>query len=1110
MKITDTDFRPVLDAFFAQPNIFVKHQLDSYNNFVDKDIELITKQYSPYEFLVEKKGEVFNETLKNVKYFKVRIEVHDVELIKPCLGDISNEQNKLFPNDARNKNKTYSSSIYMIISFNVALLAADKSVIKVFKQEPTKEFMGNIPVMVGSKLCNTYGLSHQDLINIKEDPLEQVGYFIIEGNEKLVNSQEKLIENYIFMRTNNGPNDKYSPVAEIKSIRNNTEYHNASIKVKYKINDNCIYVTINPGFKAEDIPLSIVFRALGVETDSEITTSVTNGETKNRRMLDLLKPSIDATVKDVKTGNNVKILTREDALIWMAHNTLHVIKIFESEEKKIQYIKGLLDIYFVPHVIDNNPSIKMDKAKYLSIIVKKVLLRKMNLIFDDDRDDFANKRIDLTGDLYGQLYRTAYTSSLETLKKTITKELISKPPASNDAIKGLISRNKAPSQINVPFRRSMLTGTWSTNTKSASARVGVAQHLPKKSRLDPMRNLARIVTPKTSGASTQLKNSDIRRLHSSQIGYIAPVETPDGGNAGLIKHFASTATATVNTDPLPIINILENLDEKYIILKGDLDTIESWRLTKIFVNGNPIGSTSEPNYIVSNLRSMRRKLQIDIYTGIVWDFDNNEIKINTDGGRLIRPLYIVENNKLKITKEMLNKLQDNKGITEWNWNDLIVNGIVEYIDISECEMNVLLAQKPSDLDKYPKEIRPYTHCELHPCVLLGSLIGLIPFSEHNQAPRNLFQGQMGKQSIDVNSPMFPVRMETSGVNILFNLERPLVGTLFQKYIGFDKLPGGNNVMVAIMCYTGFNQEDSIIANKSSIDRGLFRNIKFHTFKEQTKNDEQFTKPDANRTVGINNKEVNYDKLNNCGFIPEGETVNPNDIIIGKVTTLDRNSRTDTKDQQDISVIYKEKHSGVIDRIVADNNNEEGYDILKIRVKELRIPQIGDKLSSRHGQKGIIGMVYTQEDMPFTEKGMTPDVIINPQAIPSRMTIGQLLELVGAKSSAIRGVYTDATPFTDVRPEELVKSLEKEGYNGFGFEKMRNGKTGEVMEALIFYGPTYYQRLKHVVDDKIHARATGPVTTLTQQPPEGRARNGGLKFGDHFAKVGTKCRLVYVW
>ncbi|KAL3509905.1 hypothetical protein ACH5RR_029306 [Cinchona calisaya] len=394
----------------------------------------------------------------------------------------------------------------------------------------------------------------------------------------------------------------------------------------------------------------------------------------------------------------------------------------------------------------------------------------------------------------------------------------------------------------------------------------------------------------------------------------------------------------------------------------------------------------------------------------------------------------------------------------------------------------------------------YTHCEIHPSLILGVCASIIPFPDHNQSPRNTYQSAMGKQATGIYVTNFQLRMDTLAC-VLYYPQKTLVTTRAMEHLHFRQLPAGINAIVAIACYYGYNQEDSVIMNQSSIDRGIFRSIFFRSYRDEEKKmgtlvKEEFGCPNRENTMGM--RHGSYDKLDDDGFAPPVSTrVSGDDVIIGKTTSISQDDLQGPAlryTRCDHSTSLRPSESGIVDQVLL-TTNADGLRFVKVRMRSVRIRQIGDKFSSRHGQKGTIGMTYTQEDMPWTIEGITPDIIVNPHAIPSRMTIGQLIECIMGKVAAHMGKEGDATPFTDVTVDNISKALHKCGYQMRGFERMYNGHTGRIMGDMIFMGPTYYQRLKHMVDDKIHSRGRGPVQILTRPAAEGRSRDGGLRFGE---------------
>jgi len=522
----------------------------------------------------------------------------------------------------------------------------------------------------------------------------------------------------------------------------------------------------------------------------------------------------------------------------------------------------------------------------------------------------------------------------------------------------------------------------------------------------------------------------------------------------------------------------------------------------------------QPIELYQALKAKKYKGIINIYTSIIFDIQRKEIRVCNDSGRLVRPVLRVRDNKLLLTNDIIRKLQKK----ELTWEDLatdcrIPESVVEYIDSAEQNMS-MIAMEPLLLkntersgtekagtgteQKADNFIYRYTHCEIHPSTIFGILASCIPFPEHNQSPRNTYQCAMGKQAMGMYVTNFDNRMDKTAYVLTYPM-RPLVETRVMNMIELNKIPSGCQVIVAIMSHTGYNQEDSILFNKGSIDRGLFQATIYHTEKDEDKKihgDEEIRcKPDPTKTKGM--KFGNYEKVNANGVIPENTLVENRDIIIAKVLPIKdaRNDHTKRIKYEDQSRIHRTGgEETYIDKNYIERNGD-GYNFCKVRLRTVRKPIIGDKFSSRHGQKGTIGNIISECDMPFLASGVKPDIIINPHAIPSRMTIAQLKETVLGKTLLELGLFGDGTSFGKFDIKDICKELQKVGYESNGNELLYNGLTGEQIETSIFVGPVFYQRLKHMVSDKHHSRSIGPMVNLTRQPAEGRSKDGGLRFGE---------------
>jgi DNA-directed RNA polymerase beta subunit len=580
---------------------------------------------------------------------------------------------------------------------------------------------------------------------------------------------------------------------------------------------------------------------------------------------------------------------------------------------------------------------------------------------------------------------------------------------------------------------------------------------------------------------------------------LAVHNTPEGASVGIVKNLSYMAHITIHSNSMSLYEYVG----PHIVPVEELKPIDVHDKVKVFINGSWVGITkSEPVQLYMLLKDMKCKGIINIYTSITFNYLTQEIRVCNDSGRVTRPLLRVKDRQLLLNKEVIDGLNKN----EISWDDLftdckITDAVLEYIDPEEQSFS-MIATKPSemystntfDIDKIYK----YTHCEIHPSTLFGIVASCIPFPDHNQSPRNTYQSAQAKQAMGVYATNYNERMDKTAYVLNYPC-RPLVDTRVMNLIKMNQIPSGCNINVAIMTHTGYNQEDSVLINKGSIDRGLFQTTIYHTEKDEDKQkingDEEIRcKPDPSKTKGM--KFGNYSKVNSKGVMPENSLVESRDVIIAKVTPIKENKNDHTKviKYEDQSRIYRTVEETYIDKNYIDKNGD-GYTFAKVRLRALRKPVIGDKFSSRHGQKGTVGNIIPEADMPFNSSGVRPDIIINPHAIPSRMTIGQLKETLLGKVLVELGLFGDGTSFGDLNVDDISKKLLSLGYESSGNELLYSGLTGEQVECSVFMGPVFYQRLKHMVNDKQHSRSIGPMVNLTRQPAEGRSRDGGLRFGE---------------
>eukprot|EP01087_Luapelamoeba_hula_P007555 TRINITY_DN1846_c2_g1_i1.p1 TRINITY_DN1846_c2_g1~~TRINITY_DN1846_c2_g1_i1.p1 ORF type:complete len:1191 (-),score=165.77 TRINITY_DN1846_c2_g1_i1:149-3694(-) len=1076
-EITQEDSWTVISAYFEEKGL-VRQQLDSFDAFIRLTMQELVDE-SPDIFITPESQHKPGQTAQpHVRYV---ISFGQVYLSKPSFTEADRTTNKLLPNEARLRNLTYAAPLYCDMVKKTITIGGDGRE-HVDTESLPKTHIGRVPIMLRSKYCMLADANDKNLTEMGECPYDQGGYFVINGSEKVLIAQEKMSHNhvYVFKKV---PPSKYSYVAELRSCLESGQRPTSTMYVKMMAKGDA-KVGVGQTIKAtipyirQDIPVIIVFRALGFVADREILELIVY-DFQNRDMMELLRPSLE------------EAFVIQDNAVALDYIGKRGTTIGATKEKRIKYAKEILQKEMLPHVgVAKYTETK--KAYFFGYMVHRLLLAALNKRPLDDRDHFANKRLDLAGPLLGTLLRQLLKRLMKDIKTYLQKNIDN----GRDLNMSMAIKHRT---ITNGLKYALSTGNW-TATRTAAAKSGVSQVLNRLTFSSTLSHLRRLNTP----IGREGKLAKPRQLHNTHWGMVCPAETPEGQACGLVKNLALMAYISVGSVSHPILEFLEEWSTENL---EEISPSAIPSATKIFVNGSWIGIHRQPENLVKTLRSLRRCRDVSPECSIVRDISEQELRLYTDAGRCCRPLYVVDNQRLVIKKSHIRQMQksqqegEGEGGEGFGWEQVIVEGLVELIDTEEEETS-LIAMMIDDITKAHSEknnVTTYTHCEIHPSMILGICASIIPFPDHNQSPRNTYQSAMGKQAMGVYTTNYLLRMDTLA-HVLCYPQKPLITTHSMEHLHFRKLPSGQNAVVAIACYTGYNQEDSVIMNQSAVDRGLFRSIFYRSYHDQEKkvgqlSNEEFGRPQRDSTISM--RHGSYEKIEEDGLVAPGIRVSGDDIIIGKTTSLpssEDEAKTQRYTARDSSTAMRSSETGIVDRVMY-STNQDGYKFTKVRVRSVRIPQIGDKFSSRHGQKGTCGVLYRQEDMPFTIEGIVPDIIVNPHAIPSRMTIGQLIECLMGKVSATTGEEGDATPFTDTTVQSISQMLHKCGYQCRGNEVMYNGHTGRKLDAQIFLGPTYYQRLKHMVDDKIHSRARGPVNILTRQPVEGRSRDGGLRFGE---------------
>ena len=1107
----DTISWNLIDKYFKDnPYNLVAHHLDSYNDFFSKGIFQIFRENNPIRF-IERSDEKTDKRNQCSLYLGGK-DGTKLYFGKPVIYDNLDDANikkpyshYMYPNIARLRNMTYGITIHYDVDVEFTYYKDDQKIENTITLE--KIYLGKFPIMLHSNLCILKGLSTEAAFNLGECRNDKGGYFIIEGKEKVIISQEKFANNMLYVRQFK-EDDLYSYSAEIRSVSEDASKPIRYTSVKLvapdaRYSNNQIVVDI-PNVR-KPIPLFIVFRALGIISDKDIIQHCLLDMQKNHEMIDLFIPSIH----DANT-----IFAQKPALEFIATFT------------KRQTISGVLDIlmnYFLPHVGEDN---LLDKAYFIGFMVNRVLKVFTKQEKPTDRDSFLFKRVETSGSLIYQLFREYYLIQKRSISLTMDKEYYYHVGKYRDNFTSLIEDN-----VNLLFKernveqgfKKAFKGNWGADANTK--RVGVVQDLNRLSWFTFISHLRKLNLPMESSS----KAVGPHLLHNSQWGYIDPVDTPDGGNVGLHKHLAISTAITSGFSSFPLIKWLRTNTPLKLLQECTPEYIG--QQTKVFVNGNWIGCMENPLETLYILKLFRRNGVIPTYTSIRFDYTNNIIYLYTDDGRVTRPIfYRDKDGHISYHDKENNELADNK----YTWEDAISGfdkkaddkfhvrnnilydvetlypgkktmkqiisffeknkGIVDYIDTSEEESSYI-ATEPDEL----KHNKHYTHIEIDASLILGVMGNSIIFPENNQLPRDVFSCGQSRQAVSVFHSNYQMRIDKMGVILNYG-QKPLIKSRYLEYINKEEQPYGVNTIVAIMTYGGYNVEDAILINEASIKRGLFNTTYYSMYESHEESSKVsgtmmnsfFTEIQTKQNVSGLKPGYDYSHLDQWGLIKENTALDDKIILIGQLT-----SNTENKNSfVDASVKPKKGQLGFVDKSFM-TEGDEGFRIAKVRIREERIPAIGDKMASRAGQKGTIGLIIPEADMPFTSDGIRPDLIINPHAVPSRMTIGQLIESLFGKACAMYGAFGDCTAFSTkgANTETYGKMLTKVGFHSSGNQLLYNGQSGEQIYSEIYMGPTYYMRLKHMVKDKINYRALGPRTALTRQTVQGRANDGGLRIGE---------------
>jgi len=986
-------------------------------------VEKYLKQHSLVEsnilsfndFLGNKMQQIVNEINASLNNEDIEIKIGKVRIGEPNVVEADGSSSVLAPMVAKLRNLTYSASVYVDLSVKYGEQTDD-----------TEVEVGRIPIMVGSAACTTKGMTKEELKENFMDPLDPGGYFIINGNERVIVMSEDLAPNQPF----------------IKEGRHSLTLRIFSQKGSYRIpttisetNEGILELTFS---RLRNIPAIILLKSLGMVREADIAKNI---DYENDCLI-------------VNLYEFTKIQSPEDAMMYIAEKS----GIQGTKKEVLDRVKQRIDSFLLAHV-GMDKSSRNEKAMTLCRLVRLFLRAKENPKIRTDKDHYGNKRVKLAGDLMSDLFRVNFGILIRDIQYSLQKVSKRKKFYSLKTIsKSTLFSHRIESAI--------ATGSW------IGEKSGVTQNMEKNNYLAVLSQLQRV----TSLLPGEQENFMARTLHPTHYGRFCPTETPEGIEIGLRKNLSLLAKVSTGI----------NFEEKTAIKKLGEVGLGAEKGKEVFFNGRFIGFAKDPEGFVKGARMMRRKGELPVEMSIRNDELIDQITISTEVGRVLRPLVVIEDGVSKLKDSHFVELGEGK----ISWRDLVSQGVIEYVDAAE-EDNALVSLRPEDITS------EHTHLEVHPIDLFGLITSLVPFADHDQSSRLNKGSKTLKQSLGIYAANYLVRLD-SNVSILHYPQRPLVRSFI--YDTLEVYPAGQNIVVAILPYEGYNMSDAIVLNKDSVDRGMGRSTFFRPYVTTELQypgglSDEIIVPE--KDVSGYRTEKSYSFLEDDGIAYPEAYMNSGDVAIGKTTPpkfLSEAKDISIQSKKEASVAIRQEEQGVVDAVFITINGE-GNKVVQVRTRDSRLPEPGDKYSAPHGQKGVIGLIADARDMPFTSRGVRPDLLFNPHGIPSRMSVGYLIELLAGKTAATRGKIVDGTSFTGSTVEELKTQLREMGFRSDGKEVMYDGVTGKKMETEIYIGNMYYLKLVRMVKNLLHARASGKVALLTRQPIEGRARGGGLRLGE---------------
>ncbi|XP_043266534.1 DNA-directed RNA polymerase III subunit RPC2 [Venturia canescens] len=1017
---------------FLKGKGLVKQHIDSFNYFVNVEIKKIVKAN---EKVISDADPLFY-----VKYLNVYIGSPDVE-------EGFNVTRSTTPHECRLRDLNYSAPITVDIEYT----RGHQPIIR------NNLLIGRMPIMLRSSNCVLTDKSHFELAKMNECPHDPGGYFVINGQEKVILIQEQMLRNRIIL-------EQDSKGCIVASCNSSTHERKTRTNVigkggKYYMRHNIFQ---------DDIPVTVVFKAMGIVSDQEIVQLIGTEEDYMKKF----SPSLEEC-------HTLSVFAQNQALKYLSNKRKQ--KRFASVIKSsvIDEVKDLLATNVLSHVPVVDFNFKM-KATYLALMVRRVMRAQVDGKLIDDRDYYGNKRLELAGSLLSLMFEDLFKRFNWELKQIADKNIPKIKAAQFDIVKHM-----RQDQITNGLAFAISSGNW-TIKRFKMERHGVTQVLSRLSYISALGMMTRV----NSQFEKTRKVSGPRSLQPSQWGMLCPSDTPEGEGCGLVKNLALMTHITTEVEDEPIVRLAFNLGVENVNILGG-EEINNKDVYMVFLNGNILGIVKNYNRLVNVFRMLRRKGLVNGFVSIYLQHQHRCVQISSDGGRLCRPYIIVKNSEPLIRESDIKDLE--RGVK--SFEDFLQDGFIEYLDVNE-ENDSFIAFDESHIHERT------THLEIEPFTLLGVCAGLVPYPHHNQSPRNTYQCAMGKQAMGTIGYNQRNRIDTLMYNLVYP-QAPMVKSRTIELINFDKLPAGQNATVAVMSYSGYDIEDALILNKASIDRGYGRCLVYRNAKTTLKRygNQTYDRVMGPLIDGTTKKPVwKHDIIDSDGIAAPGEMVENRKVMVNKSipsTTISPVNPTNIPAQseyREVPVVFKGPVPAYVEKVMISSNAEDAF-LIKLLLRQTRRPEIGDKFSSRHGQKGVTGLIVEQEDMPFNDSGICPDMIMNPHGFPSRMTVGKLIELLAGKAGVLKGEFHYGTAFGGSKVSDVCEELVNHGYNYMGKDIFYSGITGEPLQAYIYSGPVYYQKLKHMVQDKMHARARGPRAVLTRQPTEGRSKEGGLRLGE---------------